>query len=144
MLEDLSAASFCIGDAVEKHAIDEYLQCCQPADTRFGVCGVGGALHINTFKHVAHAHEPDVSFMDTIADGFGLSDPDPPLAMHCMGPVVSVDSVSVAGEDSEDADDGLPPPRQALGCGKPPCIGLRQAAMHWAAASRHWALGAPP
>ncbi|KAK3267207.1 hypothetical protein CYMTET_24224 [Cymbomonas tetramitiformis] len=100
---DLSAASFCIGDAVEEHAIDEYLQCCRPADTRFGVCGVGGAVRINTFKvhddapvmppppaapaappsvvsdggmypvSMLHAHEPDVSFMDKIADGFGLS-----------------------------------------------------------------------
>ncbi|KAK3234016.1 hypothetical protein CYMTET_55716 [Cymbomonas tetramitiformis] len=84
-------------DAVEEHAVDEYLQCCQPADIRFGVCGVGGALHINTFKvhddalvvppppaapaappsvvsdggmypvSMLHAHEPDVSFMDKIA-----------------------------------------------------------------------------
>ncbi|KAK3261249.1 hypothetical protein CYMTET_29837 [Cymbomonas tetramitiformis] len=101
MLEDLSTASFCVGDAVEEHAIDEYLQCCQPADARFGVCGVGGALHINTFKvhgdvpvvppppaapvapppvvsdggmypvDMLHAHEPNVSFMDKIAEGFG-------------------------------------------------------------------------
>ncbi|KAK3258835.1 hypothetical protein CYMTET_32137 [Cymbomonas tetramitiformis] len=160
MLEDISAASFWIGDAGEEHAIDEYLQCCQPADTRFGVCGVGGALNINTFKvhdnapivppppaapaappsvvsdggmcpvSMLHAHEPDVSFMGKVADGFGLSGPDPPLAMHCMGPVVSVDSVSVAGEDSEDDDDGLPSPGTA--------------GFIWAAASRHWALGVPP
>ncbi|KAK3245997.1 hypothetical protein CYMTET_44449 [Cymbomonas tetramitiformis] len=50
MLEDLSAASFCVGDTVETHAIDEYLGCCQPADTRFGVCAVGGAMHINNFQ----------------------------------------------------------------------------------------------
>ncbi|KAK3255502.1 hypothetical protein CYMTET_35319 [Cymbomonas tetramitiformis] len=98
MLEDLSAASLCVGDAVEEHAIDEHLQCCQPADTRFGVWGVGGALHIITFKvhgdapvaptplaapaappsvvsdggmylvDMSHAHETDVSFMDKIAE----------------------------------------------------------------------------
>ncbi|KAK3282401.1 hypothetical protein CYMTET_9859 [Cymbomonas tetramitiformis] len=158
MLEDISAASFCIGDAVEEHAIDEYLQRCQPADTRFGACGVGGALNINAFKvhdnapvvppppaapaappsvvsdggmypvRMLHAHEPDVSFTDKIADGFGLSGPDPPLTMHCMGPVVSVDSVSVAGEDSEDADDDLPPPRRALSGGKPP-LGFGRSAL---------------
>ncbi|KAK3268375.1 hypothetical protein CYMTET_23114 [Cymbomonas tetramitiformis] len=120
MLEDVSAASFCICDAVDEHAINEYVQCCQPAAARFGVCGVIGALHINTFKvHVdnapavppppaapaappsvlsdggmypvsmLHAHEPDVSFMDKLADGFDFSDHDPPLAMHCMGPAVS-------------------------------------------------------
>ncbi|KAK3267801.1 hypothetical protein CYMTET_23664 [Cymbomonas tetramitiformis] len=150
MLEDVSAASFCIGDAIEEHVIDEYLQCCLPADARFKVCKVSGALHINTFKvhdnapavptppaapiaslsvvsdggmypvSMLHAHEPDVSFMDRIADGFGFSDPGPPLAMHCLGPAVSLDAVSVVGEESEDDDDGLPPPRQALGCGKPP------------------------
>ncbi|KAK3268368.1 hypothetical protein CYMTET_23124 [Cymbomonas tetramitiformis] len=84
MLEDLSAASFCVGDAVEEHAIGEYLQCCQPTDTRFGVCGVGGTVNINTFKYpvsMLHAHEPDVSFMDKIAVGFGLSGPRPLLCI---------------------------------------------------------------
>ncbi|KAK3266090.1 hypothetical protein CYMTET_25266 [Cymbomonas tetramitiformis] len=57
MLEDLSAASFCVGDTVETHAIDEYLECCQPADTRFGVCAVGGAMHVNNFQ--VHDRIPD-------------------------------------------------------------------------------------
>ncbi|KAK3242711.1 hypothetical protein CYMTET_47615 [Cymbomonas tetramitiformis] len=154
MLEDLSAASFCVGDTVETHAIDEYLECCQPADTRIGVCAVGGAMHVNTFQvhdkipddaldmppppappaapqsvvsdegmypvSALHAHEPDTSFMDRFAVRFELTDPNPPLAMHCMGPMAPVDSVSVTEGESEDDDEGDPPPRQALGCGRPP------------------------
>ncbi|KAK3272851.1 hypothetical protein CYMTET_18883 [Cymbomonas tetramitiformis] len=154
MLEDLSAASFCVDDTVETHAIDEYLECCQPADTRFGVCAVGGAMHVNNFQvhdkipgdaldvppppappaapqsvvsdegmhpvSALHAHEPDTSFMDKFAVRLELTDPNPPLAMHCMGPVAPVDSVSVTEEESEDDDEGDPPPRQALGCGRPP------------------------
>ncbi|KAK3270105.1 hypothetical protein CYMTET_21485 [Cymbomonas tetramitiformis] len=133
MLEDLSAASFCVGDTVETHAIDEYLGCCQPADTRFGVCAVGGAMHVNNFQvhdkildnaldvppppappaapqsvvsdegmypaSALHAHEPDTSFMDKFAVRLELTNPDPPLAMHCMGPVAPVDSVSVTEEE---------------------------------------------
>ncbi|KAK3273788.1 hypothetical protein CYMTET_17987 [Cymbomonas tetramitiformis] len=76
MLEDVSAASFCVGDAIEEHAIDEYLQCCQPANARFGVCGVGGALHINTFK--LHDNAPAV--------------PPPPAAPTAPPSVVSADS----------------------------------------------------
>ncbi|KAK3282230.1 hypothetical protein CYMTET_10016 [Cymbomonas tetramitiformis] len=154
MLEDLSAASFCVDDTVETHAIDEYLECCQPADTRLGVCAVGGAMHVNTFQvhdkipgdaldmppppappaapqsvvsdegmypvSALHAHEPDTSFMDKFAVRLELTDPNPPLAMHCMGPVAPVDPVSVAEGESEDDDEGDPPPRQALGCGRPP------------------------
>ncbi|KAK3249862.1 hypothetical protein CYMTET_40730 [Cymbomonas tetramitiformis] len=141
MLEDLSAASFCVGDTVETHAIDEYLGCCQPADTRFGVCAVGGAMNVNNFQvhdkildgalvvppppappaapqsavsdegmylvSALHAHEPDTSFMDTFAVRLELTNPDPPLAMHCMGPVAPVDSVSVTGEESEDDDEAV-------------------------------------
>ncbi|KAK3287407.1 hypothetical protein CYMTET_5081 [Cymbomonas tetramitiformis] len=128
MLEDLSAASFCVGDTVAGHAIDEYLECCQPADTRFGVylrappAAPQSAVSDEGMYPVSalHAHELDVSFMERFAVRLDLTDPNPPLAMHCMGPMAPVDSVSVAGEDSEDDDEGLPPPRQALGCGRPP------------------------
>ncbi|KAK3264602.1 hypothetical protein CYMTET_26675 [Cymbomonas tetramitiformis] len=58
-----------------------------------------------------HAHEPHVSFMDKFAVNLDLTGPEPTLAMHCMGPVAPVDSVSVAAEDSDDDDEGLPPPR---------------------------------
>ncbi|KAK3259210.1 hypothetical protein CYMTET_31769 [Cymbomonas tetramitiformis] len=67
-----------------------------------------------------HAHEPHVSFMDKFAVNLNLTGPEPTLAMHSMGAVAPVDSVSVATDDSEDDDEGLPPPRQALGCGRPP------------------------
>ncbi|KAK3238170.1 hypothetical protein CYMTET_51791 [Cymbomonas tetramitiformis] len=134
--------------------IDEYLECRQPADTRFGVCAVGGAMNINNFKvhdevhadapvvppppappsapqsvvsdeemcpvSALHAHEPHMSFMDKFAVNLDLTGPEPTLAMHSMGTVAPVDSVSVAADDSEDDDECLPPPRRTLGCGRPP------------------------
>ncbi|KAK3236504.1 hypothetical protein CYMTET_53362 [Cymbomonas tetramitiformis] len=155
LYDTVSAFSFAVAEERVPDTIDEYLECCQPAATRFGVCAVGGAMHINNFGvhdkvhadalvmppppapptapqsvvsneemypvSALHAHEPRVSFMDKFAVNLDLTGPEPTLAMHCMGPVAPVDSVSlVAAEDSDDDDEGLPPPRQALGCGRPP------------------------
>ncbi|KAK3248095.1 hypothetical protein CYMTET_42423 [Cymbomonas tetramitiformis] len=67
-----------------------------------------------------HAHEPHATFMDKFAFNLDIAGPEPTLAMHHMGPVAPVDSVSVTTDDSEDDGECLPPPRQALGCGRPP------------------------
>ncbi|KAK3251378.1 hypothetical protein CYMTET_39282 [Cymbomonas tetramitiformis] len=67
-----------------------------------------------------HAHKPHMSFMDKFAVNLDLTGPEPTLAMHSMGTVAPVDSVSVAADDSEDDDECPPSPRRALGCGRPP------------------------
>ncbi|KAK3282708.1 hypothetical protein CYMTET_9569 [Cymbomonas tetramitiformis] len=67
-----------------------------------------------------HAHEPHANFMDKFAFNLNIAGAEPTLAMHHMGPVAPVDSVSVATDDSEEEGDCLPPPRQPLGCGRPP------------------------
>ncbi|KAK3269469.1 hypothetical protein CYMTET_22087 [Cymbomonas tetramitiformis] len=61
-----------------------------------------------------------MSFMDKFAVNLDLTGPEPTLAMHSMGTVAPVDSVSVAADDSEDDGECLPSPRRALGCGRPP------------------------
>ncbi|KAK3241207.1 hypothetical protein CYMTET_49013 [Cymbomonas tetramitiformis] len=154
LYDTVSAFSFAVAEEQVPDTIDEYLECRQPADTRFGVCAVGGAVNINTFKvhdeihagalvvppppappsapqsvvsdeemypiSALHAHETHMSFMDKFAVNLDLTGPEPTLAMHSMGTVAPVDSVSVAADDSEDDDECLPPPRRALGCGRPP------------------------
>ncbi|KAK3242208.1 hypothetical protein CYMTET_48079 [Cymbomonas tetramitiformis] len=154
LYDTVSAFSFAVAEERVPDTIDEYLECRQPADTRFGVCAVGGATNINNFKVHAkvhddapvvppppappsapqsvvsdeemypvsalHAHEPHMSFMDKFAVDLDLTGPEPTLAMHNMGTVAPVDSVSVATDDSEDDDECLPPPRRTLGCGRPP------------------------
>ncbi|KAK3270867.1 hypothetical protein CYMTET_20762 [Cymbomonas tetramitiformis] len=151
LYDTVSAFSFAANEERVPDTIDEYLECCQPADTRFGVCAVGGAVNINGFKvhdkvhddalvvpsppapptapqsvvsdegmypvSALHAHEPDMSFMERFAVELDLTGAEPTLAMHCVGPVAPVDSVSVAEEDSEDDDEGLPPPQKTLGFG---------------------------
>ncbi|KAK3247409.1 hypothetical protein CYMTET_43093 [Cymbomonas tetramitiformis] len=66
-----------------------------------------------------HAHEPHATFMDKFAFNLDIAGTEPTLAMHHMGPVAPVDSVSVATDDSEDEDECLPrlrviAPRQRL------------------------------
>ncbi|KAK3263931.1 hypothetical protein CYMTET_27295 [Cymbomonas tetramitiformis] len=107
LYDTVSAFSFAVAEEQVPDTIDEYLECCQPADIRFG--------------RVARAPEPHMSFMDKFTVNLGLTGPEPTLAMHSMGTVAPVDSVSVAADGSRIDDGGLPPaPRQALGCGRPP------------------------
>ncbi|KAK3233028.1 hypothetical protein CYMTET_56645 [Cymbomonas tetramitiformis] len=153
LYDTASAFSFAVAEERVPDTIDEYLGYRQPADTRLGVCAVGGATNIHNFKihgevhadaldvppppappsapqsvvsdegmypiSALHAHEPHATFMDKFAFDLDIAGPEPTLAMHHMGPVAPVDSVSVTTDDSEDDDECLPPPRQALGCGRP-------------------------
>ncbi|KAK3273488.1 hypothetical protein CYMTET_18280 [Cymbomonas tetramitiformis] len=130
LYDTVSAFSFAVSEERVPDTIDEYLECRQPADTRFGVCAIGGATNINNFQVHAkvhddapvvppppappsapqsvvsdegmypvsalHAHEPHMSFMDKFAVNLDLTGPEPTLAMHNMGTVAPVDSVSVA------------------------------------------------
>ncbi|KAK3246003.1 hypothetical protein CYMTET_44454 [Cymbomonas tetramitiformis] len=66
-----------------------------------------------------HAHEPHATFMDKFAFDSDIAGPGPTLAMHHMGSDAPVGSVSVTAGNSE-KDECLPPPRRALGCGRPP------------------------
>ncbi|KAK3237176.1 hypothetical protein CYMTET_52729 [Cymbomonas tetramitiformis] len=67
-----------------------------------------------------HAHEPHATFQDRFAFNLDIAGPEPTLAMHHMGPVAPVDSVSVTTGGSGGDGECLPPRRQALGCGRPP------------------------
>ncbi|KAK3263435.1 hypothetical protein CYMTET_27763 [Cymbomonas tetramitiformis] len=87
LYDTVSAFSFDVAEERVPDTIDEYLECRQPADNRFGVCAVGGATNINNFKVVSdeemypvsalHAHEPHMSFMDKLAVDLDLTGPEP-------------------------------------------------------------------
>ncbi|KAK3285806.1 hypothetical protein CYMTET_6604 [Cymbomonas tetramitiformis] len=117
LYDTASAFFFAVAEERVPDTIDEYLGYRQPADTHLGVCAVGGATNIHNFK--IH-EEPHATFMDKFAFNLDIAGTEPTLAMHHMGPVAPVDSVSVATDDSEDEGECLPPPKQPLGCGRPP------------------------
>ncbi|KAK3248531.1 hypothetical protein CYMTET_42014 [Cymbomonas tetramitiformis] len=139
LYDTASAFSFAVTEERVPDTIDEYLGYRQPADTHLGVCAVGGATNIHSFKiheevradtlgappppappsapqsvvsdegmypiSALHAHEPHATFMDKFAFNLNIAETEPTLAMHNMGPVAPVDSVSVATDDSENGDE---------------------------------------
>ncbi|KAK3235992.1 hypothetical protein CYMTET_53841 [Cymbomonas tetramitiformis] len=126
IIEDFSAASFCVGDTVEEAAIDDGTASARDLHRS----AVGGVRRQDVSCGPLQPYEPETSFMDKVATmgGFTLSapDPDPPLALHRMGSAVSVGAGT--GDESDDDDGVLPSPQPAIGCGRPP-IGFGRSAL---------------
>ncbi|KAK3243330.1 hypothetical protein CYMTET_47000 [Cymbomonas tetramitiformis] len=103
-----SAFSFAVAEERVPDTIDEYLGYRQPADTRLGVCAVGGATNIHNFK----IHD------EVRADALDV--PPPPAPPSAPQSVVSDEGmypVSALHAHEPHATFML---GQALGCGRPP------------------------
>ncbi|KAK3267015.1 hypothetical protein CYMTET_24396 [Cymbomonas tetramitiformis] len=91
--------NFKIHDEVRADALDAPPPQAPPSAPQ-SVVSDGGMYPVSAL----HAHEPHATFMDKFACDLDIAGPEPTLAMHHMGPVAPVDSVSVTGDSVGDND----------------------------------------